>query len=132
MGRCSSRAHRRLHADDVLTYVVGVGKSSPVVSATLGNMAMAGGTDHAYSAVSQLQLAAALELISSRVTKCTWSANTLLGAGDSIEVRIGQDVVPFKDGWTWARENEGAFSLVGAWCDRAVAGETVAVKLACH
>ena len=131
-------AIRRLRNEEgIVTYVVGIAAGDTVTKVTLGNMALVGGAPRAgdpsfYSAESEDELTQVLAAISSRITRCAWTAHRELHEGDAIEVLVGGAVVPARDGWTWQNSAEGAFSLVGEWCDRATAGAAVTVRLDCH
>jgi len=123
------------------TYVIGVGAdgSNANLARTLDAMAIAGGVPrtgaaHAfYSATSQTELSSALNEISARISKCTFLTGTLLEPGDSVEVRLGTEVVPYgPSGWEWTDQTAGRFTLAGGYCDRAVGGAAVTLVLACR
>jgi hypothetical protein len=124
----------------VVTYVVGVGSSSPAVVRALNDMARAGGvpklggTNAFYSGATETALAEALDAISTRLSRCTWATGTKLGPNDLVVVTVGGEVVPARvaDGWDWADAASGDLVLRGAWCTRAAAGEEVRVNLECR
>lgn len=127
------RAH-----DGIVTYVVGLGAASSTSTlGTLDKMALAGGAaresaPHFYSALSEVQVAEALEAINTHLTDCSWTAHTRIGEGDSIEVRVGEQVVPVNEGWTLTDPTQGSFALVGDWCNRATLGAPVTIRLTCR
>ena len=131
---------RRLRMDDgVLTYVVGVGASNNTVTQTLDNMAIAGGVPRMggahsfYSGATEPELTEALNAISTRLTRCTWTTGTRLGPNDAVEVTVGGQTVPQGElGWDWVDASSGDLSLRGSWCGRAADGEEVLLHLVCR
>jgi hypothetical protein len=122
----------------IITYVVGVGSNNNSVLQALDNMAIAGGAPRMgsarsfYNGATESELSEALNLISTRLTRCTWATGTRLGPDDLVEVNVGGQFVPQGPaGWDWIDATSGELSLKGMWCERAAAGEAVLVKLQC-
>jgi hypothetical protein len=131
---------RRLWQDrGILTYVIGVGANSRSVEIALDNMAISGGAPRPgggrnfYNGASGAELAEALEAISVRLTRCSWTTGTPMTPDVGVEVHVGGErVEPGSQGWEWADQGAGSFTLRGAWCDRAAAGEAVTFQFQCR
>jgi hypothetical protein len=138
---CSDRARTvmklaTLRQEDILTYVVGIGTGTNV--ATLDAMALAGGVPRLnasqkfYSGASARELSEALTDIGSRLRSCSFTTNSVLKSTDVASVTVGGEPVVFgNEGWTWIDMARGELRLSGPWCDKAIAGATVRMRLEC-
>lgn len=128
---------RRLRVDDgLVTFVVGVGSSSNDTQQALHNLAVAGGMPRAgavafYSGATAAELDEALEAISTRLERCSWSTRMRLDEADVVTVSVGGEEVPV-EGWRWSERSTGDFALRGAWCERAAHGAEVRVTVDCR
>jgi hypothetical protein len=121
---------------EVTTYVVGIGAAKEFEN--LNKMAEAGGaprsnsTNKFYAGTSSTELTTALSDIATRLRSCHFSASTDLSEVAVPKVTLGRDTVPFgMGGWIFTNESSGDFVLEGLWCERAIAGDQVLMKLSC-
>lgn len=122
---------------EVTTYVVGIGTTKEAPN--LNRMAQAGGaartnsTNKFFAGNSNDELTSAFSDIALRLRGCHFSANTALTEGDIAELTVQGTKVEFgMNGWVWTNQSRGDFVLQGVWCEKAINGEQVLMRLNCR
>jgi hypothetical protein len=106
---------RAAYAAGFRVYVVGIGPSV----GNLDNFAIAGGTEHYYSAASLAELDSAIASITSSVASCTLALPASPPDPNNVAVYLDNSPVAKDDdnGWSFANDMQ-AIVLGGATCDR--------------
>jgi hypothetical protein len=106
---------RAAYAAGFRVYVVGVGPSV----GNLDDFAIAGGTEHHYSAASLAELDSAIASITSSVASCTFTLPARPPDPNNVAVYFENKLVAKDDvdGWSYANDTE-SIVLNGATCDR--------------
>lgn len=129
---------RTLFAQNLPTYVIGLGSQLNQWASTLDQMAVAGGVPRIgvgpryYSITNQVELTDAFSRITAQLTRCTFLLNGL-GANDTFTLQVDRvDVPRGPNGWEWLDQANGELALHGMACDLAAGGATASVLVDCH
>ena len=129
---------RSLFAQNLPTYVIGLGSQLNQWASTLDQMAVAGGVPRQgvgpryYSITNQAELTDAFNRITAQLTRCTFLLNGL-GPNDTFTLQVdGVDVPQDPNGWEWSDQTNGELALHGMACDLVARGATATVLVDCH